>query len=39
VPGKSGGDDVQAMPMRMGTSAHAMDNSLASSFGFPLVTK
>jgi hypothetical protein len=39
VPGKSGGDDAPAMPMRMGTSAHAMDNSLASSFGFPLVTK
>jgi hypothetical protein len=38
VPGKSGNSDT-ATPMRMGTSAHAMSNTLASSLGYPLVTK
>jgi hypothetical protein len=39
VPGKSGDSDAQATPMRMGTSAHATDNPLASSLGYPFVTK
>jgi hypothetical protein len=39
VPGKSGDSDARGPPMRMGTSAHATDSSLASSFGFPLITK
>lgn len=39
VPGKSGDNETPATPMRMGTSAHAMANPLASSLGYPLVTK